>query len=150
MLLPQELMAEQLWLLWDETHGVMPLNKIEELLYRCNLKLRKGKTLTDVRLSVGRGFNNTFGDMKLARHQIADEIDKVCIIARWDFAVGRYKEKIKVYFTKVKKEQRFQRLPNNENRYSDSQTRRLTNFYYTNSLDLVNQKFPCICTLKTE
>lgn len=58
--------------------------------------------------------HGTFGDMKLARHQIADEIDKVCIIARWDFAVGRYKEKIKVYFTKVKKEQRFQRLPNNE------------------------------------
>lgn len=43
MLLPQELMAEQLWLLWDETYGVMSLNKIEELLYRCNLKLRKRK-----------------------------------------------------------------------------------------------------------
>lgn len=44
-------------------------------------------------MSVGRGFKDTFGDMKLTRHQIADEIDKVCIIARWDFAVGRYKEK---------------------------------------------------------
>lgn len=93
MLLPQELMAEQLWLLWDETHGSMPLNKIEELLYRCNLKLRKGKTLVDVRISVGRGFEKVFGDMKLARQQIAEEVDKVCIISRWDFAVGRYKEK---------------------------------------------------------
>lgn len=37
------------------------------------------------------GFKGTFGDMCLARHQIADEIDKVCIIARWDFAVSRYR-----------------------------------------------------------
>lgn len=91
MLLPQELMAENLWLLWNETYGVMPLNKIEELLYRCNLKLKKGKTLKDVRMSVGRGFKNTFGDMHLARRQIADEIDKVCIIARWDFAIAKYR-----------------------------------------------------------
>ena len=91
MLLPQELMAEQLWLLWDETYEVMPLNKIEDLLYRCNLKLKKGKFLEDVRMCVGRGFKGTFEDMCLARHQIADEIDKVCIIARWDFAVSRYR-----------------------------------------------------------
>lgn len=91
MLLPQELMAEQLWLLWDETYGVMPLNKIEDLLYRCNLKLKKGKILEDVRMCVGRGFKGTFEDMCLARHQIADEIDKVCIIARWDFVVSRYR-----------------------------------------------------------
>lgn len=91
MLLPQELMAENLWLLWNETYGVMPLNKIEELLYRCNLKLKKGKTLKDVRMSVGRGFKNTFGDMNLARRQIANEIDNVCIIARWDFAVAKYR-----------------------------------------------------------
>lgn len=91
MLLPQELMAENLWLLWDETYGVMPLNKIEELLYRCNLKLKKGNTLEDVRMSVGRGFKNTFGDMNLARRQIANEIDKVCIIARWDFAIAKYR-----------------------------------------------------------
>lgn len=37
------------------------------------------------------GFKGTFEDMCLARHQIADEIDKVCIIARWDFAVSRYR-----------------------------------------------------------
>ena len=43
MLLPQELMAEQLWLLWDKTYGAMPLNKIEDLLYIFNLKLKKEK-----------------------------------------------------------------------------------------------------------
>lgn len=93
MLLPQELMAEQLWLLWDKTYGVTPLNKIEELLYRCNLKLKKGKNLEDVRMCVGRGFKSTFGNMELARHKIADEIDKVCVIARWNFAVAKYKSK---------------------------------------------------------
>lgn len=93
MLLPQELMAEQLWLLWDKTYGTMPLNKIEDLLYRCNLKLKKGKNLEDVRMCVGRGFKSTFGNMELARHKIADEIDKVCVIARWDFAVAKYKSK---------------------------------------------------------
>lgn len=93
MLLPQELMAENLWLLWNETHGVMPLNKIEELLHWYNLKPKKSKCLEDVRMSVGRGFNNTFGNMNLARRQIADEIDKVCVIARWDFAIIKnYKE----------------------------------------------------------
>lgn len=91
MLLPQELMAEQLWLLWNKTYGAMPLNKIEDLLYICNLKLKKEKNLEDVRMCVGRGFKGTFGNMELARHQIADEIDKVCIIARWDFAVSRYR-----------------------------------------------------------
>lgn len=72
---------------------VMPLNKIEDLLYRCNLKLKKGKNLEDVRMCVGRGFKSTFGNMELARHKIADEIDKVCVIARWDFAVAKYKSK---------------------------------------------------------
>lgn len=65
--------------------------EIEDLLYRYNLKLKKGKTLEDIRLAVGRGFKNTFGDMCLAREKIAEEVDKICIIARWDFAVSRYK-----------------------------------------------------------
>ena len=91
MLLPQELMAEQLWLLWYETYGVLPINKIEDLLHRCNLKLKKGKTLKDVRMAVGRGLKDTFGNMDLARQKIAEEIDKICIISRWDFAVGRNK-----------------------------------------------------------
>lgn len=89
--LPQELLAEDLWLLWDLSYGIMPLNKIEDILYKNNMKLKKGKSLDDVRLAVGRGFEDTYGNMELARKQIAQEIDKVCIIARWDFAVAKYK-----------------------------------------------------------
>lgn len=91
--LPQELLAEDLWVLWDLSYGVMPLNKIEDILYKNNMKLKKGKSLVDVRLAVGRGFKATYGNMELAREQIAEEIDKVCIIARWDFAVAKYKSK---------------------------------------------------------
>lgn len=57
------------------------------------MKLKKGKSLDDVRLAVGRGFKDTYGNMELAREKIAEEIDKVCIIARWDFAVAKYKSK---------------------------------------------------------
>lgn len=73
MLLPQELFAEQLWLQWANNHGVISLEFIHESLHRCNLKLRKGKTLQDIRLALGRGFKNTYGNMELARQQIAEE-----------------------------------------------------------------------------
>ena len=89
MRFPQELFAEQLWLLWASHHGVMPLQNIQELMYRCNLKLQKQKSLQDIRLAFGRGFQNTYGNMALAREQIASEIDKVCTIRRWDFFVER-------------------------------------------------------------
>ena len=86
----QDLLAEDLWVLWDISYGVLPLNKVEELLQKNNMKLKKGKTLDDVRLAVGRGFKDTYGNMELAREQIAEEIDKICIIARWDFACAKY------------------------------------------------------------
>lgn len=92
MRFPQELFAEQLWLLWVNTHGVMPLSTIQELMDRCNLKLRKQKSLQDVRLAFGRGFQHTYGNMTLAREQIATEIDKVCITCRWDFILAKYKQ----------------------------------------------------------
>lgn len=90
-MLPQELLAEDLWLLWVETYGVLNLDKIDWLLRKNNLKLKKGKSIDDIRLAIGRGFKNTFGNMDLAREQIAEEIDKVCVIKRWDFAVSKYK-----------------------------------------------------------
>ena len=90
--LPQELLAEALWLLWEQSYGVCPLDKIEDLLFKYNMKLKKGKSLVDVRLAIGRGFKNTYGNMQLAREQIAEEVDKVCVIARWDFAVSKYKQ----------------------------------------------------------
>lgn len=88
--LPQERLAEALWLLWDISYGVIPLNEAKKLMERYNLKLKKGKTLEELRLAVGRGFNNVQGNMALARKQIADEIDKVYVIARWDIAVANY------------------------------------------------------------
>lgn len=91
MLLPQELFTEALWIEWFLNYGVVANVKIAELLKRYNLKPKKGKSIDDVYLAFGRGFKNTFGNSALAREQIAEEIDKVCIIARWDFAVDKYK-----------------------------------------------------------
>lgn len=90
-MLPQELFAEAIWIEWFAHFGVLDKNKTEELLKRYNLKLKKGKSIDDVHLAIGRGFKDTFGNSSLAREKIAEEIDKVCIIARWDFAVSKYK-----------------------------------------------------------
>lgn len=93
MRLPQELLAEDLWI--ENKYGTSPyltLTKVEELLQRHNLKLKKDKTLDDVRLALGRGLNGAMSNSELAIKQIAEEIDKVCIIARWDFAVGKYNQ----------------------------------------------------------
>lgn len=88
-MLPQELFAEAAWL--ENQHSYLTDNKIKELLQKNNLKLRKGKTIDDIHLAIGRGFKDTFGNSSLAREKIAEEIDKVCVIARWDFAVSKYK-----------------------------------------------------------
>lgn len=82
MMLPQDLFSETIWLEWFENYGVLTNVKIGELLQRCNLKLRKGKSIDDVRLAIGRGFKNTFGNSSLVREQIAEEIDKICTISR--------------------------------------------------------------------
>lgn len=88
---PQELFTEDLWLRY-QGKGYVGSDKIKELLQRYNLKLRKGENITSITLAVGRGFKNTFGNASLAREQIAGELDKVCTIARWDFAVLKYGE----------------------------------------------------------
>lgn len=82
---PQELLAEALWIEWFQKNGVFNSSKIEELLHRFNLKLKKQKTIDDVRLAFGRGLKYTYGSSRLAIEQIAEELDKVCIIAKWDF-----------------------------------------------------------------
>ena len=82
---PQELLAEALWIEWFLKYGVLNSNKVEELLRRFNLKLKKQKTIDNVRLAFGRGLKDTHGSSQLAIKQIAEELDKVCIIARWDF-----------------------------------------------------------------
>lgn len=88
-LFPQELFTEDLWLRY-QGNGYVGNGKIKELLHRYNLKLRKGETIASVALAVGRGFKDTFGNASLAREQIAGELDKVCTIARWDFAALKY------------------------------------------------------------
>lgn len=88
--LPQELFAEAIWLEWFANNGYLKTEIIKELLQKYNLKLKKGKTLNDIKLAFGRGLKNTFGNMELARKQIAEEIDKICIIAKWDIAIAKY------------------------------------------------------------
>lgn len=89
-LLPQELFAEAIWLEWFANNGYLKTEIIKELLQKYNLKLKKGKTLNDIKLAFGRGLKNTFGNMELARKQIAEEIDKICIIVKWDIAIAKY------------------------------------------------------------
>ena len=88
--LPQELFAEAIWLEWFANNGYLKTEIIKELLQKYNLKIKKGKTLNDIKLAFGRGLKNTFGNMELARKQIAEEIDKICIIAKWDIAIAKY------------------------------------------------------------
>lgn len=90
-LLPQELLTEAIWLEWFTNSGVLKSEKIKELLQKYNLELKNGKTIDDIRLAFGKGLQSTFGDMELARKQIAEEIDKICIIANWNFAIAKYK-----------------------------------------------------------
>lgn len=89
MQLPQELLANALWLEW-QTAGTISKKKIPKLLKQYNLKLQKGKVLDDVTLAFGRGLKDTYGKMKKQLKQIAEQIDKVCVIERWDFAVEKY------------------------------------------------------------
>ena len=89
--LPQDLLVEALWT--ENKYGNLTLSKVEELLQKYNLKLKKDKSLDDVRLALGRGLKGAMNNTELALEQIAEEVDKVCIIARWDFAVAKYKSK---------------------------------------------------------
>ena len=59
MRLPQELFAEALWLEWFLHYGNVCEEKLPDLLRRYNLKLKKKKTLDDVKLALGRAFKNT-------------------------------------------------------------------------------------------
>lgn len=91
MRLPQELFAEALWLEWDNHYGIIHKEKLPDLLRRYNLKLKKEKTLDDIQLAFGRGLKDTFGNTAKQIEQIAEEVDKICIIANWEDAVAKYK-----------------------------------------------------------
>lgn len=91
MRLPQELFAEALWLEWDNHYGIIHKEKLSAFLRRYNLKLKKEKTLDDIQLAFGRGLKDTFGNKAKQIEQIAEEIDKICIIANWEDGVAKYK-----------------------------------------------------------
>ena len=62
-----------------------------DLLRRHNLKLKKKKTLHDVKLAIGRAFKNTPCVSSKQIERIEEGIDKVCTIANWEDAVAKYK-----------------------------------------------------------
>lgn len=84
MILPQGKLAERIWL---ETMyiGYVSKTKAEEWILRCNLKYKKDKNYNDLIIAIGNGFKDTFGDNKKALEQLAEELDKVLTIRRWDF-----------------------------------------------------------------
>ena len=90
MRLPQEIFAEALWVEWFVNYGNVCEKKWPDLLRRYNLKLKKKKTLYDIKLSIGRAFKNTPCVSSKQIERIAEEIDKVCTIANWEEAVAKY------------------------------------------------------------
>lgn len=90
MRLPQEIFAEALWVEWFN-YGNVCIKRLPDLLRRYNLKLKKEKTLDDVKLATGRAFKNTPCVSSKQIERIAEEIDKVCIICNWEDAVSKYK-----------------------------------------------------------
>ena len=91
MRLPQEIFAEALWVEWFVNYGNVWEKKLPNLLRRHTLKLKKNKTLDDVKLAIGRAFKNTPCVSSKQIERIAEEIDKVCTIANWEDAVAKYK-----------------------------------------------------------
>lgn len=91
-MLPQELFAEALWMEWQYKRIPVNINKIHELLQRYNLKPKKDITDNDLSLIIGRALKGVCTqDSRIQISKIAEEVDRICIIARWDFAVGKYK-----------------------------------------------------------
>lgn len=91
MRLPQEIFAEALWVEWFVNYGNIFKKRLPDLLRKYNLKLKREKTLDDVKLSIGKVFKNTPCVSSNQIERIAEEIDKVCIIANWEDAVAKYK-----------------------------------------------------------
>lgn len=89
MRLPQEIFAEELWLKWS-CGEVITSSKMLELLKKNNLKLKKGKTLADMQLLFGRAFKNCPNSSTNQISQIAEEVDKICIISNWIYANWKY------------------------------------------------------------
>ncbi len=88
---PQELFARELW----NQHLINPfisLKEFKELMKQYNLKPKKGVSISDIKVKV-------FGRIKymhgckysyLNVEYMAEEIDKLCTIDRWDLHLLRY------------------------------------------------------------
>lgn len=83
MILPQDKLAEQIWLECKRI-GFVSKAKAEELMSRCNLKYKKDRNYNDLIIAIGNGFKNAFGNNKKELDQLAEELDKVLTIRRWD------------------------------------------------------------------
>lgn len=94
MLLPQELFAEALWMEWQYNRIPVKIDKIYELLQKYNLKPKNDITDNDLSLIIGRALKGVCThDSRVQISKIAEEVDRICVIARWDFAVSKYKSK---------------------------------------------------------
>lgn len=89
--LPQDLLAEAMWCEWAFNHGIVREDRIKELMIRYNLKPKKGRTVTDVALIIGKRDIQLYKSSTVAIAKIAEEIDKLCVIARWEQAIAQYK-----------------------------------------------------------
>lgn len=84
-MLPQELFAEKLWIDW-QYRGVPSLSRIRELLRECNLKPKKSTTDNDLSLILGRALKGICTQNSVVqRTRIVEEVDRVCVIARWEW-----------------------------------------------------------------
>lgn len=90
-LLPHELFAHALWIEW-QYHFMPPKTcKIKELLQRYNLKPKKGTADNDLSLIIGRALKDIgTHDSSIEISRTAQEVDRICVIARWDLVVARY------------------------------------------------------------
>ncbi len=89
--LPQELFAEALWIEWQYRRIPMKIKKIYELLQRYNLKPKKNTTDNDLSFIIGRALKGVCThNSSIQISKIADEVNRICVIARMDFAVSRY------------------------------------------------------------
>ena len=87
-MLPQERLTERILFLAPWGGTTLSLKELEEMMLACNLKCRRGKTATDLRLALGRACKGTYGSTKTLAEQTAEEIDKVLTIRDWELAVG--------------------------------------------------------------
>lgn len=91
MSVPQELFAETLWMEWQ--YGRVSVDAIHKLLQKYNLKPQKDITDNDLYLVIGRALKGACThDSRVQINKIAEEVARICVIARWNLVVSKYKD----------------------------------------------------------